>query len=113
MAQVLASWLLRKKCKCPAGFQHALFDFGERLEALLPCGCFELGHGNQLPLQILHSNFTAQHQNIGSAFNQLVEFTMIEEEANDQIVGDEQAGTADDSTQAAVASPTEVVLHVV
>ena len=111
MAHVLAGWLLRKKCKCPAGFQHALLDFGERLEALLPGSCFELRHGNQLPLQILHSHFTAQHQNVGSAFDQLVEFAVIVEEANDQIVGDEQGSSADDSAQDAVVFAYDGVLH--
>ena len=31
MAQFLAGWLLPYKCKRPAGLQHALLDFGERL----------------------------------------------------------------------------------
>ena len=83
MAHVFDGGFLAEKRKRPAGLQHALFDFGKGIEALLSRGRFELRHGNQLSFQIPHAHLAAFHQNVSPAFNQLIQLAMVVKEAND------------------------------
>jgi hypothetical protein len=88
-----------------------LFDFGKRCEPLFPRGGFELLHSNEFLFQTLFVYLAVLNQQVGLAFNQLVELPVVVEEANDQVVGDEQGSGADQPAEYAVVFPDDGVLH--
>jgi len=72
-----------------AGLEPALRHVSQRIDSLAPRGGFELGHCDQLPLQVAPKQAAVANEHVGAPF-QLVELPVVVQRAHQHAVDDEQ-----------------------